>query len=262
MFEVHQQECQVVEHIDADQTVIELDPVERHRAAKNYYRLLLLRWLLKQVSALVGLVVSLVVLRGVSVGGTEAVRMWLYAAEWLGLVGFVAQVPFTFLMLRLDYEMRWYVVTDRSLRIRSGLLQVREMTLTFANIQHLAVHQGPLQRMLGIYDLEVRTAGGGGATGEESLADARSAVTHIGYFHGVENAPAIRDLIVDWMRRARGAGLGDGDDRTVSPQQPPETAIGDGGIFQAALAEVRAETAGLRRVLSTLEFTSEGPRPG
>ena len=54
-------------------------------------------------------------------------------------------LPLTFALVRLDYELRWYIVTDRSLRIREGVTSLRESTMTFANIQHIAVRQGPLQ---------------------------------------------------------------------------------------------------------------------
>jgi membrane protein YdbS with pleckstrin-like domain len=218
------------------------------RAAENYYRLLLLHWGLKQVSAIIGIVVSLSILEGISQGWSDSLRFWVQAAEWMGIAFFVIQIPFTFLMVRLDFELRWYIVTDRSLRIRSGLLHVREMTMTFANIQHLAVHQGPLQRLLGIYDLKVRTAGGGGAESDQSSAGAKSAVTHIGHFHGVANAPAIRDLIVKRMKQACDAGLGDTDDEMASEWQASGEASAGLDDFYAALSEVQSEVRALRRV--------------
>jgi hypothetical protein len=167
----------------------------------------------------------------------------------VGIASYLVQIPFTFLMVRLDYELRWYIVTDRSLRIRSGLVRMREMTMTFANIQHLSVHQGPLQRLLGLYDLQVRTAGGGGAEIEE-LHNASSSVAHIGWLRGVNNAPAIRDLIVERMKRLRDAGLGDTDDVSESGQSTSGTVEDNLAAFHDALAQVRTETALLRQWLS------------
>ena len=34
-------------------------------------------------------------------------------------------------LLRVDYDLRYYVVTDRSLRVREGAWNVREMTITY-----------------------------------------------------------------------------------------------------------------------------------
>lgn len=227
------------------------ESVRVFRAAQNFYRLLLLRWGIKQISALIGIVFSLWFLRHISEDWSSQVRFWVQAAEWLGITSFILQIPFTFAMVRLDYELRWYVVTDRSLRIRSGLIHVREMTMTFANIQHIAVHQGPLQRWLGLYDLKVRTAGGGGGEGDEHEHGQGTSVTHIGYFHGVNDAPTIRDLIVARMKQARDAGLGDPDDvRAMSTGASDAIPVNLGG-FRAAVAEVRAEAAALRRIVES-----------
>ena len=65
--------------------------------------------------------------------------------EVLGASFFVAQAVGTFLLLRLHYELRWYKVTDRSLRIRAGVVFVNEMTVTFANVQDITITQGGLR---------------------------------------------------------------------------------------------------------------------
>ena len=128
------------------------------RAAPNFYKLKLFLWLLRQVSGLIGVIVFLIFWH--SMLGKKAptgVNLVIEVSELIGVVAFFVQIPFTYMLVRLDYEMRWYVVTDRSLRIRTGVWNVREATLTFANIQQITVLQGPLQRLLGIYDLEVTT---------------------------------------------------------------------------------------------------------
>lgn len=134
--------------------------------------------------------------------------------HWLEIAGIgflVIQAPFTFALVRLDYEMRWYIATDRSLRLREGLASIREMTLTYANVQNVSIRQGPLQRVLGLADLVVQTAGGGGG-GDEHDHDAGPSM-HEGVLRGVDNAEEIRDLILTHLRRLRDAGIGDPDDR-------------------------------------------------
>lgn len=74
--------------------------------------------------------------------------------------------------------------------------------MTFANIQQISVRQGPLQRLLGIADVEVHTAGGGSP-------DEGGGGMHTGYFRGVADAEAIRNTIRDRVREYRDAGLGD-----------------------------------------------------
>jgi ketosteroid isomerase-like protein len=88
---------------------------------------------------------------------------------------------------------------------------IRETTITFENVQHVKVHQGPLQRHYGIANVEVTTAGGGSAAGHEGAGQSTS--THVGMIEGVSDAARIRDLIMAKVRQSRAAGLGDEDHR-------------------------------------------------
>jgi hypothetical protein len=142
----------------------------------------------------------------------------LFIAECFGIALYVLQIPITYAMVRLDYEMRWYIVTDRSLRIRAGLASILETTMSFANVQQVMVTQGPLQRLLGLADVRVQSAGGGGDQ-RESHGGGDS--LHTGVFHGVANATEIRDLIQQRLRAFRQAGLGDPDDAHVAQPTPP-----------------------------------------
>jgi uncharacterized membrane protein YdbT with pleckstrin-like domain len=157
---------------------------------------------------------------------------------------YLVQIPITYAMARLDYELRWYIVTDRSLRIRSGLASVQESTMSFANVQQVVVSQGPLQRVLGIADVRVQSAGGGGG---ESHQKGAGESLHTGVFHGVDNAHEIRDLILERLRRFRETGLGDPDESRAAPisaavEPPAPTAL-------AAAHELLGEARALRQAL-------------
>lgn len=214
-------------------------PVRVFRAGRRYFHYRLVVWGLGQLGTLLGLVAGIVGLGFLAreVGG-GTVLLLLRGVEALAVVGFLAQLPFTYALLRLDYELRWYIVTDRSLRIREGIASVKEKTMTFANVQNLTVKQGPLQRLLGIADLEVRTAGGGG--GGEGGKHAAGESLHEAYFRGVDDAAEIRDLVRERVRRFRDTGLGDPDD---APALPPGGEAADAELAAAArelLAEARA----------------------
>lgn len=202
------------------------------RAAQNFYRLNLLKWAATQLAAVAGLFIfSWQIAPGLNGEGA-----WMFKLiEMIGFVTWLVQLPFTFFMVRLDYEMRWYIVTDRSLRIRHGVQNVREMTMTFANVQQITVRQGPLQRLLQISDLEVRTAGGGGGGTEGVGKHSGGESMHQGYFRGVEEAEKIRDLILERLRKYRDGGLGDPEDETVDP---PQTSA-DSALRDACEALVR-----------------------
>lgn len=177
---------------------------------------------------------------------------WVFPAikvfELAAIAGFLLQLPFTYSMVRLEFEQHWYIVTDRSLRIRTGLWQLQETTMSFANLQQVEVHQGPLQRLLGLADLRVQSAGGGGdfdakhGAGHESL--------HRGVFHSVENANEVRDLILERLRLFRAAGLGDPDEPMhASAASVPTPAPASGDALVAA-QELLAEARALRQALT------------
>lgn len=212
-------------------------PVRVFRAGRRYYHYRLVLWGLRQVGTLAGLVGGVV---GLSVAaqeiGSTPVLVLMRAAEALAVAGFLVQLPVTFVMLRLDFDLRWYIVTDRSLRIREGIASVKEKTMTFANVQNITVKQGPLQRLLGIADLEVRTAGGGG--GGEGRKQGMGESLHEAYFHGVDNAEEIRDVVRERVRRYRDSGLGDPDDAPALPA-PARTARVGGAADAGAAAAAR-----------------------
>ncbi|HEX5746616.1 MAG TPA: PH domain-containing protein [Archangium sp.] len=182
------------------------------RAAPAYYRSRQVRWGLGQLGGAVGLLAGYLLLPF----WLRALRLpflleYIPLMEALAGVGFLLQLSVSYTVLRLDYELRWYLVSDRGLRIREGVLSTREQTMTFANVQHVGIRQGPLQRLLGIADLEVWTAGGGeakGDTGEHS----HDGGLHVGYLRGVDDAAELRTSILDHLRRSRDSGLGDPDD--------------------------------------------------
>ncbi len=170
---------------------------------------------------------------------------WIKLAEAVGLVLFSLQFFWTLLAVRIDYAQRWYMVTDRSLRLRWGVVKIQETTMSFANLQQVSVRQGPLQRLLKIADVEVRSAGGG--SGEE---EAGGDSMHRSVFHAVDNAAEIRDLILVRLQRFRQAGLGDPDEAKAQPaERAPATPAPANRDALAAAQELLAETRALRSEL-------------
>jgi uncharacterized membrane protein YdbT with pleckstrin-like domain len=189
------------------------------------------KWGGSQVIALGGAILSDFIAAGESVAWS---RWGPLIAGFIWFAWFV-QLVITYSILRIDYEQRWYVLTDRSLRVREGVLRLNEKTMTFANIQHLTVRQGPIQRLLGIADVEVRTAGGGGATpGAQPGGGRATASTHTAYFRGVDNAEEIRNVIRDRIRHHRDTGLGDPDDEAHAEAPGAVPGAIPGAIFDAA----------------------------
>jgi len=227
---------------------------EVFRASKRYLQLNLISWAGGQVMTLLGLIAALAFLHLVGSGQIEVldkvphraiILRFMGWAEVIGIVGFLVQLPVSLFLVLLDWEMRWYIVTDRSLRIREGVWRVNEMTMTFANVQEVSIRQGPIERLFGISNLRVRAAGGGTSSGSQH-GESGEKSGHIGYFRGVDNAPAIRDLILERLKRLRDAGLGDPD----QPQAEGEASTEGmpSGLLDAA-HEMLAEAQALRRTV-------------
>ena len=221
------------------------------RAAPGFLRYRLLGWGWKQVSALVGLIIGIQFVQS-GMGFLDEVPEFLRWLVWglvdwieyLAIAAFIVQVLYSLVLVMLDYRYRWYVITDRSLRIREGLWKVQERTMTFSNVQNVTIRQGPLQRLFGIADLRVQTAGGGGKMGE---GDQQSSTDHlhVGYFRGVDNAAEIRDAVLASLRRLRSSGLGDPEEPAVRvPAGGPAPAVQEAA--RELLRETRSLVAALR----------------
>jgi membrane protein YdbS with pleckstrin-like domain len=185
------------------------------RAAPGYLRYLMLGWSISQLAVLVAASIAFgSALVGATAASSSATPVAIvYVLGAVAVVVLLVQACLTFFSLRLNYEMRWYKVTDRSLRIRSGIWNVHEMTMTFANVQNINVTQGPLERLFGISDVRVESAGGGAkvtAHGKGPSGDSDN--LHLAVFRGVDNPEEIRNLMLQRLQRARDAGLGDPDD--------------------------------------------------
>ena len=239
--------------------------LETFQASRGFLRYSIVTWIPKQIAAAIGLVLSSMFfgaldqpyLRAegwerfqqaldrffnVSLLGLrlESSSVFLFF-EGLAVVTFVVQFLFTGLLLKLSWELRWYMVGEQALRLREGLWFLREQTMTIANIQTMIVKQGPIQRLFGISDLEIHTAGGGAGATEGGEMDESKSALHVGRFRGLDDAEALRDRIHRRLVRHRGAGLGDEDDGLVEEPQ------GDESSLEEVASDLLAEARSLRR---------------
>ena len=153
---------------------------------------------------------------------------WLVLTIAVPVAGILLAIPALALMVlpdivayvavHLKYDTTWYVMSDRSLRIRRGIWIIHEMTFTFENVQNVKVVQGPLQRYFGIADLIVETAGSGGGQ------DQSQAALNQGRVEGVADAWALRDRIMVKLKATKSAGLGDDRYDDESSPTPSPTA--------------------------------------
>lgn len=157
---------------------------------------------------------------------------------------FIIIVPdiLAYIAIHLRYDTTWYVMTDRSLRIRRGVMAIHEVTITFENVQNVSLQRGPLQRYFGIADLIVQTAGGGGAAGPHGQGGGSG---HLGIIEGISNAEELRDRIMSKLRDSKSAGLGD-DAHEHAPATSQVAPTMWTAEHLAVLAEIREGLRGAR----------------
>lgn len=241
------------------------------RASEKWFRLRLALWGVKQALAVVGIVIFIAfpfeilpfdvpppmewtaLWLGVEPTGPPlepggpATITWgdletpfLYL-EVLGVVLLVLGAFWSYALLRIDWELRWYMTTDRSLRIREGTWRVREKTLTLTNVQNVTVHENPVQRLLGIANVKVRTAGGGDRSGNDPHGHTKEDdLLHVAVLKHVDDAPGIRDLILSRLKRAKDAGLGDPEDPRDDGDEPAAVSAETLVAAREVLREARA----------------------
>ena len=174
------------------------EQLERFKPAEGFLRyLLLFFWIGLVIIDLIFLGIWLLSF-AISLGlGLALLPVFLAVAILPDIVVYVA--------IHLRYDTTWYVLSDRSVRIRRGIWTITETTITFENVQDVKIDQGPIQRVYGISDIVIQTAGGGASAEHEGTGS----TTHIGRIEGIADAARIRDLIMNRVRRSRSAGLGD-----------------------------------------------------
>jgi membrane protein YdbS with pleckstrin-like domain len=171
---------------------------------------------------------------------------WIAVSIAVPVLGVVLALPFLALMflpdifayvgIHLRYDTTWYVLTDRSLRIRRGIMTIHETTISFENVQNVEVRQGPLQRYFGIADVLVTTAGGGVASHGKG-GQTSSLGAHVGLLQGLDDAETVRNQILASVERTRSAGLGDEHPLHVRPAAASGSALSERHL--GVLREIR-----------------------
>ncbi|NPU98256.1 MAG: PH domain-containing protein [Candidatus Omnitrophica bacterium] len=197
---------------------------------------------------LVFLILALMVVAAAFLAGTGLV--FTRSATLAGLTAFwlicfwILLLMAGWFLIRLEYDMRYYIVTDRSLRIRRGVWTIVEQTLSFINIQNITVEQGPLERFFGIARIVIDTAGGGiVAQPQQGMAVKNH---HRAIMAGLDNAQEIRDLIVNYLKSMPQVSGVDGHEGIPGIGKTPFGARGFSEREIEILREIRDEVKFLR----------------
>ena len=139
---------------------------------------------------------------------------WIAIYAWNSRLGLLLAIPalvlallpdlLAYIAIHLRYDTMWYVMSGRSLRCRRGIWVILEHTITFENVQNIAVRRGPVQYLFGISTIVVETAGAAEGEGQNEFAVGNKAI-----MEGIANPREIRELIMERVQHSKSAGLGD-----------------------------------------------------
>lgn len=180
-----------------------------------------------------GSLIAIIVVGGASAmtNGRQSVWLAVLAAAVAVFVFFI--LGFELVATRVDYELRHYLVGDRSLRVSHGALTHHEVTLSYANVQNIEVNQGPLERLFGIQSLVVSTAGGAEGPGQSE--------GHRVVLAGLSNAAELRTLMLSMLHQHQDSGLGE-----------PQKTSHSGPLDAPGLSQVREAAVRLRNAAESL----------
>lgn len=79
---------------------------------------------------------------------------------WGLVTGWILWAIASFVLTRMGYKIRGYLLRDRDLVHRQGVIFKNTTTIPFNRVQHCEVSQGIIQRMFDLHTLQIFTAGG------------------------------------------------------------------------------------------------------
>lgn len=115
-----------------------------------------------RIGRLISLVILLLIFAGIALGLTfwsEAEPYRLFAYLILGALT-VYKLIGLFVYPRIEYRQWGYLITEDKVDIRHGLFYITNTIIPVIRIQHITMSQGPINRRLGLYDVELSLASG------------------------------------------------------------------------------------------------------
>ncbi len=172
--------------------------------------------------------------------GSRGDLVWLLIA--------VAFAGLTVVSAVANWWMSSYQITGRSLRLRTGWLNRQERAVAFERIQSIDIQEPPLARLLGVAQLRVETAAGGGANADIVIeAIAR------------DEATALRNqLLAERAHRSQHESAATANGRTPDPNGPQPAEISSGELAPVTAGAQDASGGTLIRALSGRDLLLAG----
>lgn len=136
---------EVTEHLH---NVVESEELQRYKLDSH----IVIVWRLR-------LIIMLLIYGAISIVVYIAAPFYIFLT--CGLL-FSLNLIFGFIRARFVYNNSSFAFGKEDIRFRTGFLFIREILVPFSRIQHLDIHQGPIERYFDLSTLIVHTAGQSG----------------------------------------------------------------------------------------------------
>jgi membrane protein YdbS with pleckstrin-like domain len=141
----------------------------------------------------------------------------------------------------LFYDRYRYQFGKKTLNINRGILWKKDATIPYERIQHVSITRGPVEQLLGLYIINVFTAGTASVGGGFGSFGSAGMFAAEGYIPGVINPEEIRKKIMKRVKDSKsGAGLGDVE---VKPSSEKHR------ITKSEESEIVSELKKIRKIL-------------
>lgn len=108
---------------------------------------------------IVGRVVSKLIGEIGNGGGEPVSTSWMFGMGIISLLIFLLYLVFCYFWARLTYRYWRYQLTEDTIKIERGVIWKKYITIPYAKIQNVDVYRGVVDRILGLSELHIQTAG-------------------------------------------------------------------------------------------------------
>ncbi|MCK5416758.1 PH domain-containing protein [Candidatus Parcubacteria bacterium] len=120
---------------------------------------------------------------------------------WSMFLVFIILVLISYVCAQLSYRFYKYKLTDNEYMAEQGIIWKRYVSIPYSRIQNVDIHRGVIDRLLGLSDLQIHTAGYSSTSATQLGSE--------GQLPGIscEEAKILRDKLIHRVKQSKNQGL-------------------------------------------------------
>lgn len=147
----------------------------------------------------------------------------------------------------LFYDRYLFSIAEDAILINRGILWKRSVTIPYERIQHVSINRGPIEIILGIYIVNVFTAGTGSFGGSFGPPGMFGQFAAEGYIPGVADGEGLKETVMRRVKATKsGSGLGDETRAPAPARAKPSKAL---PVAKVEESEILLELRKIRKLL-------------